>query len=87
MVQAAASSAMATEQLDLLKLNAKLVAYLGRHEARDKLCRSNTRRNHRAYHLTAPVIGTAWGVAHGQGIQFLARISQGVGVQGSGFRV
>ena len=33
---------MATEQSahsDLLKLNAKIVQYLGRHEARDKLCR------------------------------------------------
>jgi hypothetical protein len=39
---------MANEQPDLLKLNAKLVAYLGRHEARDKLCRSNTRRKHLA---------------------------------------
>jgi hypothetical protein len=31
--------AMAVEQSDLLKLNAKVVQYLARHEARDKLCR------------------------------------------------
>mmetsp|Transcript_59921 Transcript_59921/g.87799 ORF Transcript_59921/g.87799 Transcript_59921/m.87799 type:complete len:233 (-) Transcript_59921:217-915(-) len=31
---------MAGEQSDLLKLNAKIVQYLARHEARDKLCRT-----------------------------------------------
>jgi len=36
----AAPSGMATtEKLDLVKLNSKVVAYLARHEARDKLCR------------------------------------------------
>jgi len=40
LLEMAAPSGMATtEKLDLVKLNSKVVAYLARHEARDKLCR------------------------------------------------